>query len=92
MKELAKLTKLEPNDRVSKTDEFLELLTYDEKDPENPDKMTSKEKSDFYGIEVEPVNDVFTAYYMRDTKLIGGNNKDVHSNDRTFNVLKKKDL
>ena len=54
--------------------------------------MTSKEKSDFYGIEVEPVNDVFTAYYMKETKLIGGNNKDVHSNDRTFNVLKKKDL
>ena len=92
MKKLAELTKLEPYDRVSKTDEFLELLKYNKKDPENPDKMTSKEKSDFYGIEVEPVNDLFTAYYMRDTKLIGGNNKDVHSNDRTFNVLKKKDL
>ena len=92
MRKLAELTKLEPYDRVSKTDEFLELLKYNKKDPENPDKMTSKEKSDFYGIEVEPVNDLFTAYYMRDTKLIGGNNKDVHSNDRTFNVLKKKDL
>ena len=29
---------------------------------------------------------------MEETKLIGGNNKVVHSSDRTFPVLEKKDM
>ena len=41
------------------------------------------------GIEVKPVNNLFTAYYMKETKLIGGNNKPIKSNDRTFPVLEK---
>jgi len=92
MKELAKYTKLEPIDRVKKTNEFLNLLSNEERDPQHPDKLSSKEKCDSYGIEVVPVNKLFDAYYMKETKLIGGNNKEVHSNDRTFPVLKKKDM
>jgi aubergine-like protein len=92
MRELAKFTKFEPNDRVSKTNEFIKLLVDPTKDKKNPEKLSAKEKSDLYGIEVKPVKNLFTAYYMKDTKLIGGNNKEVHSNDRTFPVLKKSDL
>ena len=92
MRELAKFTKFEPNDRVSKTNEFIKLLVDPTKDKEHPEKLSAKEKSELYGIEVKPVKNLFTAYYMKDTKLIGGNNKEVHSNDRTFPVLKKSDL
>ena len=90
MKELAKFTKLDPTDRVKKTNEFLNLLSDKERDPQHPDRLSSKEKCDSYGIEVVPVNKLFEAYYMKETKLIGGNNKEVHSNDRTFPVLKKR--
>jgi len=90
MKELAKYTKLEPIDRINKTNQFLNLLSEKEKDPKNPDRLSSKEKCDLYGIEVKPVKSLFGAYYMEETKLSGGNNKEVYSNDRTFPVLKKK--
>jgi aubergine-like protein len=90
MKELAKYTKLEPIDRVKKTNEFLNLLSDKEKDPQHPDRMSSKEKCESYGIEIEPVNKLFEAYYMKETKLIGGNKQEVYPTDRTFSVLKKK--
>ena len=92
MRELAKFTKFEPNDRVSKTNEFIKLLVDPTKDKKNPKKLSAKEKSELYGIEVKPVKNLFTAYYMKDTKLKGGNNKEVHSNDRTFPVLEKSDF
>jgi len=90
MRELAKYTKLEPIERVIKTNEFLNLLTDKERDPEHPDRLSSKEKCDSYGIEVKPVDNLFDAYYMKETRLIGGNNKEVYPTDRTFPVLKKR--
>ena len=86
MRELAKYTKLEPKDRVNKTNEFLKLLS----DTDHHEGQKSpKEKSEDYGIEIKPSNQLFTGYYMKETKLIGGNNKPVKSNDRTFPVLEK---
>ena len=90
MKELAKYTKLEPIERINKTNEFLNLLSDKERDPKHPDRLSSKEKCDKYGIEVKPVENLFNAYYMEETKLIGGNKKPLNSNQRTFPVLKKK--
>ena len=92
MKELAKLTKLEPNERIKKTDEFIKLLEDPSKDKNQPGKLSAKEKSDLYGIKVEPLNELFIAYYMKDTKLVGGSNSEVSSKDKTFKVLKKSDL
>ena len=89
MKELAKYTKLEPQDRINKTNEFIELLKDKEK---NKEGTSANEKSELYGIEVCPVKDFFTAYYMKDTKLVGGGKKEVFSNDRTFKVLQKSDM
>ena len=92
MKELARYTKLEPVDRVKKTNEFINLLSDNERDKKNPGSLSSKEKCELYGIEIKPVNNLFDAYYMEETKLSGGNNKAVHAKDRTFPVLKKKDM
>ena len=89
MKELAKYTKLEPKDRVNKTNKFIELLKDGTK---NKDNTSAQEKSNLYGIEVIPIKELFTAYYMKDTKLIGGGQKEVFSSDRTFKVLKKTDM
>jgi len=86
MRELAKYTKLEPKDRVKKTNEFLQLLT-DTAHFEG--KKSPKEKLEAYGIIIMPSNQLFTGYYMNETKLIGGGNKSVKSNDRTFPVLEK---
>ena len=60
MKELAKYTKLEPLERVKATNEFVKLL----EDPEkaNEDSLSSKEKMEFYGIKVSPLNELFDAY------------------------------
>lgn len=86
---IRKLAKLEPNKRVQKTNEFIKLLEDPAKDINNPQKLNANEKSELYGIKVEPLNELFTAYYMKETKLIGGNKKEIHSNDRIFPVLKK---
>ena len=83
MKELAKFTKLEPTDRVDKTNEFINLLNDPDKNEEHPQLLSSKEKCELYGIEVMPVKDLFKAYYMKDTELEGAKGA-VHSNDRTF--------
>ena len=88
MKELARYTKMNPSVRVKATEEFLDLLKDNEKENEN--SLSAKEKMNFYGIEIKPLNELFDAYYMNDTQLIGGNNRQVHSNDRTFPILKKK--
>ena len=91
MKELAKYTKLDPSDRVKKTNEFLDLLNDPAKDKDNPKKLSAKEKSELYGIEVKPLNKLFTAYYMEETKLLA-KNKYISSGDRTFPVYKKVDM
>ena len=92
MRELAKYTKLNPIDRVQKTNEFLKLLTDPTKDPKNPKNLSSKEKSELYGIEIKPIDKLFDAYYMKETKLIGEGKKIIKSNDRTFPILDKKDM
>jgi hypothetical protein len=77
MKQLAKYTKLEPTQRVQKTNEFIKLLEDPTKDKEHPERKSAKEKSDLYGIKVKPLNELFTGYIMSETKLIGGNNKSI---------------
>ena len=89
MRELANYTKFEPEDRVAKTNEFLKLLNDPKEDEKHPEKLSAKKKCELYGIEVKPVSNLFTAYYMKETKLVGGNNKEVKSSDRTFPVLEK---
>ena len=92
MKKLADYTKLSPNDRVKKTNEFLKLLTETKKDPEHPDRSSAKEKSDAYGIKVTALDKKFDAYYMKDTQLISGGNQTLNLKDKLFKVLEAKKL
>ena len=86
MKKLADYTKLTPNDRVMRTNQFLNLLTNSEK---REGQLSPKEKSEKYGIEVIPLNDNFKAYQMKPTQLIAGNNKILNNKDKVFPLLKK---
>ena len=92
MKLLAQYTKLEPTERAKKTDEFITLLEDPEIDKKHPERLSAKQKSELYGIKVKPLNELFTAYIMKETKLVGGGNKPVKTSDRTFNVLDKKNM
>ena len=87
MKELAYYTKLEPNEKVKKTNEFIKLLDDDSTDDKHP--ISAKKKKEHYGIEIKPSSNLFDAYYMEETKLLGGKNKTVKPTDRTFPVLEK---
>ena len=89
MRELAKYTKLEPNDRIKKTNQFLNLLIDESRDEDHPERLSAKEKSDLYGIEVKPLNQLFTAHYMEETALYAGGNKIISSQDRTFPIYEK---
>ena len=92
MKKLSRYTKLEPIDRIKRTNEFLSLFSGTEKDPDDTNKISSKEKCELYGIEVKPYNKLFNAYYMEEPRLYGGNNKKIYSKDRTFPALIKCDM
>ena len=63
-------------------------------DPEkaNDESLSSKEKMELYGIKVSPLNELFDAYYMNETQLVGGNNRIIHTNNKTFPILVKKDM
>jgi len=91
MKDLAKYTKLEPNDRVKKTDEFIKLLDDDSTDEKHP--ISAKQKKENYGIQIKPASNLFDAYYMYETKLLAGKvkgkNMPIKPKDRTFPVLEK---
>ena len=92
MKKLADYTKLTPEDRIKKTNEFLKLLVDPQRDPENKNKLSAKEKSDLYGIEIKALDKLHKAYYMKETILMGGNKKIIGPKDKKFNVLSKKDM
>ena len=92
MNKLAKYTKLDPNERVLKTNKFLGLLVDPTKHKDHPEKLSAKEKSEKYGITVKPLDELFTGYIMDETKLIGGNNKQIKANEKKFKVLEKQDM
>ena len=111
MKKLANFTKLTPEDRINKTNEFLNLLVETERKKEEEDdkksnsednkkvkikiseddKLSSKEKSDLYGIEVKALDKSHAAYYMKETILIGAENKQIKVN-KPFKLLSRKDM
>ena len=90
MKKLANYTKLEPKDRIKKTNEFLNLLVDTKK--KNNNQLSAKEKSELYGIEVTALDKLHKAYNMKDTVLIGANKKQISIKDKLFNVISKKDM
>ena len=90
MRKLANETKLNPNDRIFKTNNFLKLLQ-ETKKKDGYDK-SSKEKSEFYGIEVKPLDKMHKAYYMEETPLLGAEGKIDLKKDKIFKVIKNIDF
>ena len=86
MRQLADYTKLSPEERVRRTNQFLSLLKDTDK---REGQLSPKEKSEKYGIEIIPVNDSFRAYQMKGTELIAGNNKIISHKDKVFPLVKK---
>jgi hypothetical protein len=86
MRQLADYTKLSPEERVRRTNQFLSLLKDTDK---REGQLSPKEKSEKYGIEIIPVNDSFRAYQMKGTELIAGNNKIISPKDKVFPLVKK---
>ena len=70
MKIFAGYIKLNPIERVQKTNEFLKLLINPTKDPRYPNALSVKEKSELYGIEVKPDGNLFDVYYMKETHFM----------------------
>ena len=90
LKQLSLHTKLKPDERIKKTNIFLELLNEKAKKENN---KSPKEKSEEYGIEVFPVKEHFKAYMMKEPTLIGEKYGDViGTNDRVFPVGKKANM
>ena len=90
MRKLANETKLNPDDRILKTNNFLNLLQ-ETKKKDGYDK-SSKEKSEFYGIEVKPLDKMHKAYYMEETPLLGAEGKIDLKKDKIFKVIKNIDF
>ena len=91
MKELSSITKLTPETRIKQTDRFLDLLIDDTKKDEA--LLSSKEKSELYGIEVRRPKESFYGYLMEEPKIIAGKKKiiDLKKGNR-FPLLKKEQM
>ena len=89
MKKLANYTKLDPKDRINKTNEFLGLLVNNERKKE--DQLSAKEKSELYGIEVTALDKHHKAYNIKETVLEGEKHSKITLN-KPFKVISKKDM
>ena len=88
MKELSSITKLTPETRIKQTDRFLDLLMDDNRKDEG--QLSSREKSELYGIEVRRPKESFYGYLMAEPKIIAGKKKIIDlKNGKRFPLLKK---
>ena len=90
MRKLADYTKLNPKDRVNKTEEFLQLLNCTEKKVEY--KISAKERKDEFGIDIVKSDKKFIAHFIKEPDLKAGGDKKMTTKDRQFKVLDKKNL
>ena len=73
MKKVSECTKMDPTQKVLETNEFIQLLQ--DKTEDKKTHMSSKKKSDHYGIKITPLKDLFPAYYMKQPQLLDGTGK-----------------
>ena len=95
MKEVSQCTKMEPDEKVTKINDFMNLLLNKDEDNLTPEKWSSQKKYEYYGINIIPPKekDLFSAYYMNKTELIDGKNKPVSQNNRDkVNLVKQFDM
>ena len=97
MKNLANYTKLDPKFRITKTNEFLKLLVETKnkeikRDGKVIKELSSKEKSELYGIEISALDQLHKAYNMKDTELLAGKKETITAKNKRFDVISKKDM
>ena len=97
MKNLANYTKLDPKFRITKTNEFLKLLVETKnkeikRDGKVLKELSSKEKSELYGIEISALDQLHKAYNMKDTELLAGKKETITAKNKRFDVISKKDM
>ena len=90
MKELSRITKIDPETRVKQTNKFLELLKDENKKGEG--QLSSKEKLEQYGIVVQPPQESFYGYLMEEPKILAGRNKTISTTSRQFPLFSKKEM
>ena len=90
MKELSRITKIDPETRVKQTNKFLELLKDENKKGEG--QLSSKEKLELYGIIVQPPQESFYGYLMEEPKILAGRNKTISTTSRQFPLFSKKEM
>ena len=86
MKQISERTKMEPDVKVKRTNNFIDLLRNETEDKET--KWSSKKKAEHYGIQINPLNDLFSAYYLPETQLKDGKNKLVNKNNNEISMVK----
>ena len=90
MKELSRITKIDPETRVKQTNKFLDLLKDENKKGEG--QLSSKEKLELYGIIVQPPQESFYGYLMEEPKILAGRNKTISTTSRQFPLFSKKEM
>ena len=90
MKELSTITKISPETRIIQTNKFLKLLMDEHKKGEG--QLSSKEKSELFGIIVQPPKESFYGYLMQEPKLLAGKNQEISTKDRKFPLYQKEDM
>ena len=93
MKKVSECTKMDPTQKVLETNEFIQLLQ--DKTEDKKTHMSSKKKSDHYGIKITPLKDLFPAYYMKQPQLLDGTgqvfdkyNKEIKLDKNIINKVK----
>ena len=87
MKKVSEFTKLEPTDKVIETNKFIELFQDTNEDRDT--HWSSKKKAEHYGIQINPLKELFSAYYMTPAQLKDGKNKKVTKDNKAdVNLVK----
>jgi aubergine-like protein len=93
MKKVSECTKMDPTQKVLETNGFIQLLQ--DKTEDKKTHMSSKKKSDHYGIKITPLKDLFPAYYMKQPQLLDGTgqvfdkyNKEIKLDKNIINKVK----
>ena len=93
MKKVSECTKMEPDEKISKINNVIELFQDNTPNEITNEKWSSKKKSDYYGVQVIKAKDLFSAHHTDKTNLIDGKNKMLGNNDRgEVNLLKKYEM
>ena len=86
MKKVSECTKMNPTQKVEEINNFIQLLHDINED--NKTKMSSKKKTEHYGIQISPLKDLFPAYYMKEAKLIDGSGQFFDKNNTEIKLDK----